>query len=68
MSAAVHPYRSPVAPAPERPAEMPSEERFLIVLLVVIGGALVMCGRRFDTGSTVGLMMVVTGVVWMLRR
>ena len=50
---------------------MPSEEKFLVVLLVVIGGVRVLPavigGRPLDAGATVGLMMMMFGLYSGLR-
>ena len=67
----MHPYRTPDTPPPERPPEMPSEEKFLIGLLVVIGGVRVLfaaiAGKPMDAEPTVGLMMVLAGLYSGLR-
>ncbi len=50
---------------------MPSEEKFLIVLLILLGGVRVLfavvAGKPLDAEPTVGLMMMLFGVYSGLR-
>jgi len=76
----VHPYRDPPPPRPARPpAGLPSEEWFLIALLVAIGGLLVsvgiFAGSPIDAPTTIGLLglalglyCAVRGIPWVRRR
>jgi hypothetical protein len=62
-----HPYRDPPEPPRARKrAGTPSEEWFLIALLVVIGGVriavAVASGRPLDAEPTIALAMLVLGV------
>ena len=57
----VHPYRTPAPPPTAKPAERPNEEKFLIALLVGVGGLGV-----FAAGSNVALIMLVLGLAWAL--
>ena len=62
----MHPYRTHASTPPELPPEMPSEEKFLIALLVLIGGvrvlAAVVAEQPMGAEPTIGLLMLAGGV------
>lgn len=71
VETSVSPYRSlPESPPPPCP-RMPAEDRFLIGLLVVIGGirffGALFAGAPLDAEPTLALAMLVLGVGWGLR-
>jgi hypothetical protein len=68
----VHPYRVPPdEPVQEPPRRLPTEERFLIVLMIVIGGLRVLlgilAGKPFDGEMTLGFGGLVLGLWWGMR-